>query len=99
MTLLSPAAYWAAWADVLPIIAERVPALADAVLPGLERADSPIHCVAQATAAEAAVTGPDFPLQPSSRELADGARPPQPDPTHEAEPGQWPHGWQFYGSL
>ena len=99
MSLLSPAAYWAAWADVLPIIAERVPALAEAVLPGLERADSPIHCVAQAIAAEAAVTGPTFPLQPSWRELADGARPPQPDPAYEEEPGQWPHGWQFYASL
>ena len=27
MSLLSPAAYWATWADVLPIIAECVPAL------------------------------------------------------------------------
>ena len=30
MSLLSPAAYWAAWADVLPIITERVPALTKA---------------------------------------------------------------------
>ena len=65
MSLLSPAAYWAAWADVLPIIAERVPALAERVVPELERADSPIHCAAQAAAAEAAITGPDFPLKPT----------------------------------
>ena len=99
MSLLSPAAYWAAWADVLPIIAERVPALAERVVPELERADSPIYCAAQAAAAEAAITGPDFPLKPTWREVADGARPPQPDPAYDAEPGQWPHGWQFYASL
>ena len=61
MSLLSPAAYWAAWADILPIIAERVPALADRVLPELERRDSAIACAAQAAAAEEAVAGPDFP--------------------------------------
>ena len=77
MSLLSPAAYWAAWADILPIIAERVPALADRVLPELERRDSAIACAAQAAAAEEAVAGPAFPQQPSWRELADGARPPQ----------------------
>ena len=59
----------------------------------------PIHCAAQAAAAEAAITGPDFPLKPTWREVADGARPPQPDPAYDAEPGQWPHGWQFYASL
>ena len=99
MSLLSPAAYWAAWADILPIIAERVPALADRVLPELERRDSAIACAAQAAAAEEAVAGPDFPQQPSWRELADGARPPQREPAYDEEPGQWPHGWQFYASL
>ena len=98
-TLLSPAAYWAAWADILPIIAERVPELAERVLAELERRDSRIHCVAQTAAAEAAVTGPDFPLKPSWRDLIAGARPPEPDPEWEEEPGQWPHGWQFHASL
>ena len=40
--LLSQAAHWAAWADILPIIAERVPELAARVVPELERRDSPI---------------------------------------------------------
>ena len=34
--LLSPAAYWAAWADILPIIAERAPALGARVVQELE---------------------------------------------------------------
>ena len=86
MSLLSPAAYWAAWADILPIIVERVPALADRVLPELERRDSAIACAAQAAAAEEAVAGPDFPQQPSWRELADGARPPQREPAYDERP-------------
>ena len=79
-SLLSPAAYWAAWADILPTIAERVPDLAERVTQELERGDSPIACVAQATAAEATVTRPEFPLKPSWRELVDGVRPPEPLP-------------------
>ena len=59
--LLSPAAHWAAWADVLPIVVERVPDLADRVLQELDAGDSQVHCVAQALAAEAAVTRPEFP--------------------------------------
>ena len=58
-TLLSPAAHWAAWADILPIIAERAPAVGARALAELEREDSPLRSVAQAVAAETAVTGPD----------------------------------------
>ena len=97
--LLSPAAYWAAWADILPIIAERAPTLAARALEELERRDSPVHCARQAAAAEAAVTRPAFQDKPSWRDLADGARPPERAQDGDDEPGQWPHGWQFYASL
>ena len=83
----------------MPTIAERVPGVAERVVQELERGDSPIACIAQATAAEATVTRPEFPLKPSWRDLADGARPPEPLPAFDEEPGQWPHGWQFYASL
>ena len=46
--LLSPAAYWAAWADMLPTLVERVPDLAEQVLQELESGDSRIVSVAQA---------------------------------------------------
>ena len=98
-TLLSPAAYWAAWADMLPTLAERVPDLAEQVLQELESGGSRIASLAQAAAAENAVTRADFPLKPTWRELAAGFRPPNPAPAYEEEPGQWPHGWQFYASL
>ena len=38
-------------------------------------------------------------MKPTWRELAAGVRPPDPAPMYEEEPGQWPHGWQFYASL
>ena len=94
-TLLSPAAYWAAWADILPTMAEREPELAERVVQELESDDSRIASVAQAMAAERTVTRAEFPLKPSWRELAAGVRPPDPAPAYDEEPGQWPHGWQF----
>ena len=56
MALLSPAAYWAAWADVLPIVEERVPDLAERVMQELESDDSRIHSVTQVLEAEAVVS-------------------------------------------
>ena len=75
------------------------------MLQEFERDQPELHCVAQAAAAAATVStawaaaGPTTPLQPTWWELAGIARPPQPDPAYEEEPGQWPHGWQFYASL
>ena len=99
MELLSPAAYWAAWADILPIIADRVPTVAERVRPDLEGGASAIPCVAQVVAAERALEDVDFPQKPTWGELLAGARPPERDPNADDEPGQWPHGWQFYASL
>ena len=45
MARLSPAAYWAAWADVLPIVEERVPALATRIMQELESDGSRVHSV------------------------------------------------------
>ena len=50
-SLLAPAAHWAAWADVLPIIAERAPALGGRVLQELQAAESPVPSVCHAVAA------------------------------------------------
>ena len=46
MQLLRPAAHWAAWADILPIIAERVPVLLARLQPDLDRQQSRVPCVA-----------------------------------------------------
>ena len=44
--LLRPAAHWAVWADILPIIAERMPELLDRLQPDLDRQQSGVPCVA-----------------------------------------------------
>ena len=97
--LLSPAAYWAAWADVLPIIAERAPELGERVLQELESGAPSVPCVQQVVAADAVVTGPNFRAKPTWRELVAGARPPERLEDYDGEPGMWPHGWQFHASL
>ena len=96
--LIAPAAYWAAWADILPIIVERLPFSIDVLLPELEKEHSQLNCVVQAKAAEAKVTNQHFWRKPSWRQLVDGERKPQPDPALAAEPGIWHHGWQFHAS-
>ena len=97
--LLSPAAHWAAWADVLPIIAERAPELGARVLQELEAEESSVPSVRRAVAADRAVAQPEFRAKPTWQELVDGARPPERLQQYDEEPGQWPHGWQFYASL
>ena len=94
--LLRPAAHWAAWADILPIFAERVLELLARVQPDLDRQQSRVPCVAAALAAERAITNDHFTENPSWRQLLDGERPPQLPP--DAEPGSWPHGWQYHAS-
>ena len=52
---------------------ERAPEVGARALAELEREDSPLRSVAQAVAAEIAVTGPDFPQKPTCGQLAAGA--------------------------
>ena len=87
-SLLAPAAHWAAWADALPIIAERAPELGDRVLQELEAAESSVPCIRSAVAAERAVTQPEFRCKPTWQELLDGTRPPQRPQQYDDEPGQ-----------
>ena len=68
-------------------------------MPGVEHWPLSVLVVAQATRADGAVAVPEFPTKPSWREVFGGLRPPQPDAEFDEEPGQWPHGWQFYASL
>ena len=96
--LTAPAAYWAAWADIIPTIAQRYPHWAQTLVPMLEQGRADVHCVAQAAQASTAVEGPQFPAKPSWQLLLQGERPPAPPPDRQYEPGVWPHGWQFYAN-
>ena len=97
-SLLSPAAYWAAWADILPIIAERRPELGQRILAELENPHTQMHCVAQARQASEAIPVEHFRFKPDWRRIVAGERPPEPPEELRGEPGIWPHGWQFYAS-
>ena len=83
----------------MPIIAERAPELGERVLQELEAAESSVPSIRRAVAAERAVTQPEFRCKPTWQELMDGVRPPERPQQYDDEPGQWPHGWQFYASL
>ena len=43
--LIAPAAYWAAWADILPVVVERLPFGIDVLLPELEKEHSQLNYV------------------------------------------------------
>jgi len=92
---ISPGAYWAAWADALPVIAQRVPALAAQCIYELGRSTgTTTPCLYEAREAARSLDRSGFADRPGWQALADGARPTP--PREPAEPGEWPHGWQFH---
>ncbi len=92
----SPAAYWAAVADVLPVLRARLPSLAARALEQLQQADQPSAPGLKA-AREAAehLQQRGYQELPTWQALWDGERPPNPA---ETDPGEWEHGWQYYAS-
>ena len=90
----SPAAYWAAIADALPVLQDKLKPLADYAVAQL---DSPqpaqsagLRAAQQAAAlldAERDMSRPTW-GRPSWSAVAAGERPPEPT---EAEPGEWKH--------
>ena len=90
------AAYWASWADALPMIAERNPGVADMVVRTMEvEQEIPEGgCMAEFEAAWSQLDREGFRWRPSWSELRHGKRPPEPT----GEPGEWKHGWQYWAS-
>ena len=91
----APAAYWAAWADALPVLGERAPALAEACVRQLEGRDAETTCLRSAAVARNLLQAEGWQECPSWRAIADGARPPV---ATERSLGDWPHGWQHSAS-
>ena len=94
----SEPAYWAAWADALPVLRRRCPEQAQCILsqlaaPGTEQA----ACLKAANEAAAALDQEGFAERPSWQAAFDGARP-EPPQQADREPGEWQHGWQYYAS-
>ena len=91
---LAPAAYWAAWADALPVMLQRRPDAArrcahELALGGVSAAP----CLRAAAAAGDILLAEGWVERPEWDSLLRGAQP-APSPPESSEPGVWPHGWQ-----
>ena len=91
-----PAAYWASWADTLPMMAARCPTLAEKLLLELEKEDSRVASTQAATEAKQRLLAEGYHDCPSWREVYHGKRPPE--PKERAEPGEFRHGWQYHAA-
>ena len=90
------AAYWASWADTLPMMMERCPAAATKLLEELEKGVlSNASSCAAAAAARATLEHEGYSTC-SWKRLAQGERPPQVD---RPEPGEYRHGWQYHAAA
>ena len=91
-------AYWAGWADALPVIQARCPEAAQSCVAALEQPHaSTAPCLRSAADAKATLQAEGWTDCPSWSALAGGARPNAPD-ENEAGLGDWPHGWQRLAS-
>ena len=93
---VAPAAYWAAWADALPVLRLRRPEAAARCLAELEAGSASFAlCLRAAAAAGAHLTHAGWEGRPEWRTIHDGLRPAQCD---LPEPGERCQGWQHHGS-
>ena len=91
----APAAFWASWADALPMIATRLPVAAAHIVHSLTREEGSEGCVGELQEAASRLDREGFVMRPDWTALRDGARPPV---VMSAEPGEWQHGWQYHAS-
>ena len=91
---LAPAAYWASWADALPMLQQRLPNLSREVMDRLS-IEGATGCLGELQAATRTMDRSRFIDRPSWEALQRGVRP---QPPAAAEPGEWQHGWQYYSS-
>ena len=89
------AAYWASWADALPMINERNPAIAEHVEHTMTHEAHREGCLAELHNASGRLDREGFWWRPTWSELRHGKRPPD---SVSSEPGEWQHGWQFWAS-
>ena len=92
---MAPSAFWASWADALPMIADRLPQVAAHVVGAVTNEEVPTGCLGELKDAAAQLDRAGFVVRPDWAALRDGARPPV---VSSAEPGGWQHGWQNHAS-
>ena len=95
-TRCAGAAYWASWADALPMIRDRTPQIAQLVVTSLSSAVPPAACcLAELHEAATVLDQQGFWWRPSWTALWQGKRP---DASEARDPGEWQHGWQYWAS-
>ena len=95
---LAQAAYWASWADCLPMVHQRHPPIAQFLQHSLDLAEdmqATADCLQEARLARATLLHEGFDECPSARQILDGARPRQPT---SPDVGEWSHGWQYWAA-
>ena len=97
-TRTKEAAYWAAWADLLPVIHARAPALAQDFVTQLENGPAAVAaCLQQADQAGRHLDLHGWAHRPPWTSLIGDAAPPP--PLADREPAWWRHGWQHPASV
>ena len=91
---MSQAAFWASWADALHMLDQRLPRVTEQIVTALTEGVPGEGCLAELAAAASSLDRDGFVSRPSWVELRSGVRP----MSYTAEPGEWPHGWQYYAS-
>ena len=91
---MAHAAYWASWADALPMMSEQLPVVAISIVTALENQDAR-GCLGELLEAAHRLDREGFVSRPDWRALSCGARPPV---ASNPDPGEWQHGWQYHAS-
>ena len=77
------------------MISERTPEVADEVVRRLGQEEPVEGCLGELQAAATELDQKEFWWRPAWAELHVGRLPPQ---SETREPGEWPHGWQYWAS-
>ena len=93
----APAAYWAAWADALPVLAACSPAFA-ARAPSGEHVSGASACLRAAAERRSLLVAEGWSEPPAWDELARGAAPRAAEADADIELGEWRPGWQRQAS-
>ena len=91
---MAQSAFWAWWADAMPMISERLPEVANRVELQLAM-EEPVRSLGELQEAAQSLDRCGFAARPSWAALRGGARPLL---CLNSEPGEWQHGSQFHAS-
>ena len=91
---MAPSAFWASWADALPMLQDRLPSISNQIADVLDGAQAP-GCLGELQTTTQVLDRNGFVSRPGWRALQGGACPPH---QQGSEPGEWPHGWQYFAS-